>query len=169
MLVNTPSYSPLNPKPMNNPFQTPNATVELAEFEPPKPQAVVLAIRILWATMAIGLFSMLPGIRDGFWNEFSGDNMEIMIGVVVVFTVLSIAIFVALMVYLGRRANWARWGMLAMMCFGWIVTVSQGSDLIDQGMLAVVIDLGVAIAEAYAMALLFFGTGAQWFKARPEQ
>jgi hypothetical protein len=145
---------------MNNPFNPPTANLEREVVQPPKPAAIILATRLFWGTMILSLISLIPGFRLGYWEELADLPIEVLMGILMFF----ISLFSVLVVHIGKRANWARWSMLVFLVYGWIETATDLPSLLTQGQFAIGAEIAVIAGELYAIKLLFFGEGAQWFK-----
>jgi len=148
----------------DDPFRAPKARLSDADTGPDlaaRPASVTLACRLLWATLIIGALSMIPGVRTGLWSGV-GENAgagAFALGFIVAMTVLEA--WLIRLVSHGR--GWARWLLLAYLLAGWLMTFSDFSESIGQGMAAVVIDLSTGIAEVVAICLLFLSNGRFWF------
>jgi hypothetical protein len=143
---------------VDNPFKPPASNVERTQIKAPKPPSVVLAIRLLWASLVVGAISLLPGIRLSTWE---GDAFSI--AVVVGSTVFFTMVYAALIVFIARRKNWARVLLIVMVMLGWIAMAADSSWL-DEGPVAASLDAAMGLVEAYACYLLAFGAGRRWFK-----
>jgi hypothetical protein len=148
----------------DDPYKAPRAHV--ADIEPgpdlaSRPPSVTLACRLLWATLALGLLSLIPGVRNDLWTEFDKvpGAIVFMIGFVAVMTLLE----AWLIRLVSRRQGWARWALLGYLIAGWLMTFSDFSVSIDQGMAAVIIDLVAGFGELVAVGLLFLSGGRLWF------
>jgi len=115
-----------------------------------------------WLTWIIGLLSLLPGVRDGLWND---DEVPLALSITlgVVFAVFSA--WLILMTSRGR--NWARWALVIYTAVSWLLLLSDPDALRAQGTLAVAIDAAMLFIELYASFLLLFGEGVQWFRPAP--
>ena len=149
----------------DDPFRAPKARLSDADTGPDlaaRPASVTLACRLLWATLIIGVLSMIPGVRTGLWSGV-GENAgagAFALGFIVAMTVLEA--WLIRLVSHGR--GWARWLLLGYLLLGWLLTLSDFSASIEQGMVAVVVDLVSAIAEMIAVGLLFLSRGRAWFR-----
>lgn len=146
---------------MNNPFNPPSAKLEREVPEPPSPPAIRLATRLLWGTMLLSLINLFPGVRTDYWESLEDAPLELVTAIFVLVFVL----FSTLVIYIGKRVNWARWVMFVFLGYGWIDTATNLSSLLAQGQLAIAVEIVVVAGEIYAIWLLFFSEGAQWFKA----
>ena len=148
----------------DDPFRAPKARLSDADTGPDlaaRPASVTLACRLLWATLIIGALSMIPGVRTGLWSGV-GENAgagAFALGFIVAMTVLEA--WLIRLVSHGR--GWARWLLLAYLLAGWLMTFSDFSATIDQGMVAVIVDLVSGVAEMIAIGLLFLGRGRAWY------
>jgi hypothetical protein len=150
----------------DDPFQPPKAAVADVAAEQllaARPRSVTLACRLLWATIVVSLLSLIPGVREDMWTEVAA--MPGAVAVMLGFVGLMLGLEGWLIHMVSRRHGWARWVLLVLLALGWIITFSDFSASIEQGMAAVIIDLGVGIAEMTAAALLFLSRGSRWFGA----
>jgi len=156
------------PKPRqmtNDPFRAPEARVADADSRPDpasRPPSVTLACRLLWATLFVGVLSLIPGVRSGLWSglDQSPGGVAFVVGFAAVTTVFEAWLILSV----GRRRGWARWLLLAYLLMGWLTTFSDFSTSIDEGMAAVIVDLASGIAEMVAAGLLFLGSDRTWFE-----
>jgi hypothetical protein len=151
-----------------DPFKAPKAHVADVDIDralASRPASVTLACRLLWATIALGLVSLVPGVRNGLWTAYAQTPAAIVVALG--FTMLMIALEAWLIRLVSRRHGWARWALLGLLILGWVLTFSDFSVSIDQGMAAVVIDLVVGMAEMVAAGLLFLSGGRTWFQREP--
>lgn len=147
---------------MDNPYRAPASKVETHSVDAPPPPSVTRAVWLLWASMIVGILSMVPGVRRGIWDEIDGAAM---IAMVVIAFVLY-ALLAALIALTHRRHNWARWVLLALLVLEWMLMLAEPESTLAQGPLAVAIDAVISAAELLACYLLFTGAAREWF-ARP--
>lgn len=136
----------------DNPYEPPQAPLS-DPVGPARPIAVTRASWLLYASLALGTITMLPGMRG---EEFSlAANLVLL------------AIFGGLTVWLvhqtGQRKGWARWCLLAYLVFGWVLTFGIDSTTAGSSPLAVLLDYVCGILEVAAAWWLFTGPGARWF------
>lgn len=149
----------------SDPFKAPAAKVadpDLRGHREPRPPSVTLACRLLWATIALGLLSLLPGVRAGLWD--GRDNSLIAVVLALAFVAVMTGVELWLIRLVGSRHGWARWALLIYLIAGWLMTFSDFSASIEQGMAAVLVDLVTGITEMVAVGLLFLGKGRFWFR-----
>jgi hypothetical protein len=149
-----------------DPFKAPTAQVADRNIEPernqsPRPASITLACRLLWATIVLGLLSLIPGVRHGLWDDYAGSSVAVLLVLAVIAFMTGIEIWLIGLV--ARCHGWARWALLAYLFAGWLMTFSDFSGSIDQGMAAVLVDLVTGAAEIFAVGLLFLSRGRSWF------
>jgi hypothetical protein len=144
-----------------DPFAPPTAPLESVDPSwPPRPHSVNLACRLVMASLALGIVSLLPGIRPPRPDD-PLVPLAYTLGAVLVFGGLTV--WLAIEVLRGRL--WARWAMLAYLALGWWLGGAElGDDFMRSPVLGV-IDVACIALEAVACGLLFSGAGAQWFAA----
>jgi hypothetical protein len=147
-----------------DPYKAPKAQVADVDVGPDlasRPASVTLACRLLWVTLALGVLSLVPEVRTGLWVglEKTPGAVVFMVGFVAAMTLIE----AWLIRLVARRHGWARWALLVYLIVGWLMTFSDFSVSIEQGMIAVVIDLVCGVAEMVAAGLLFLSAGRMWF------
>lgn len=144
-----------------NPFAPPTAEVaDVNLSRPQRPQAVNLACRLIMISLALGIVSLLPGIRPPRPDD-PLVPLSFTLGAVVVFGGLTIWFAIEVL----RGKPWARWVMLAYLVLGWLLGAGEMSDDFLRSPVLGVIDAACIVLELLACRLLFFGAGAQWFAA----
>jgi len=145
----------------HNPFQPPEANVEdPVPSYGPRPVAVQRACLLVLLSLAVGVVSLIPGLRPVTPGEAEVPGWV---------TLLIVLIFGGLTVWLtvnvyGAR-NWARWGLVGFLALGWLIGFSTlPEDMVSSPFFAL-LDMGCVAAEISACALPFFGPAAQWFRA----
>jgi len=141
--------------------KAPVADVDIGQDAVPRPASVTLACRLLWATLALGVLSLVPGVRTGLWVDL--EKVPGAVALMLGFVAAMLLIEAWLIRLVARCHGWARWGLLVYLIVGWLMTFSDFSASIEQGMIAVVIDLVTGAAEMLAMGLLFLSAGRTWF------
>ncbi len=112
------------------------------------------------ASLALGIVSLLPGIRPPRPDD-PLVPLAYTLGAVLVFGGLTIWLAIEVL----RGKPWARWAMLAYLALGWWLGGGElGDDFMRSPVLGV-IDVACIALEAVACTLLFSGAGAQWFSA----
>ena len=121
-----------------------------------KPQPVVTAVNLLWASLAVGLVKMLMD-----FSNLSGMAPAAFTNIILIFTFALIA-FLIFKISAGR--NWARITLLVMFIIGVLPTLPIVLD--DFSRSAVVGALSVAQIglQVYALILLFTQPGSSWFR-----
>lgn len=152
-----------------NPYEAPEARVaDRAVAAAPRPREVSLACRILWVIFVLSFFTLNTTVRGEWWKSpgASDDAAELgYIGIVVVTAIFS-ALFALLIWQMGRRRNWARWGLLVFVIVGGVTLAGDFSRSISQTPIAAVFDVVALSFEIWACYLIFRGPGARWFAAR---
>ena len=144
-----------------NPYAPPGADVaDVNTARPPMPRAVRVACQLIMASLALGLVSMLPGIRPPRPDD-PAVPWAFTLGAIVVFGGLTIWLTLELL----RGKLWARWGMLAYLVLGWWLGGGEISDDFLRSPVLGLIDAVCIVLEIAACWLLFFGDGARWFAA----
>ena len=112
-----------------------------------------------WLAWIIGLVSLLPGVREGVWNEAEVPlAISITLGIV-------LALFAGwLILMMSRGRNWARWTLVIYTAVSWLLLLADPESLQAQGALAVTIDLVTLVIEIYACVRVLFGEGVEWFR-----
>jgi len=150
----------------HSPYDPPKTTVkDKPDVIPPRPAQIALAIRILWVGMIAGLIGLLPLIRGEWWLTPDGSTPEaagLVFGVVL--AVIFVGIGIMFYVFIGRRHNWARWGLLVYLLIGWIIQAVDLPQTIYKTPFAGAIDIGIVLSELWACYLLFLSPGARWFR-----
>jgi hypothetical protein len=143
----------------DNPYKAPASNVEAPEARPPKPPSVVLAVRLLWAILAVDMLSYVPGVRTGAWDSDAAGVTGLLLVVLGVAGTWLIAL-------IDRGSNSARRIMLVLVAVGWLAFIVDPALVLEGGPAAFILDVGTSIVAVYAMYLLFFGDGGRWFKAQ---
>jgi hypothetical protein len=149
-----------------SPYEPPKTTVrDRLDLIAPKPPQIARAVRLLWAGVIASGISLLPVLRGRWWVE-PGQTISAAqsLAFAMVVVTISFGIMISLMVLVGRRKNWARWVLLALLIVGWITAAIDMPQTLSATPFAGAIDFLVTIAELWATYLLFLSPGARWFK-----
>jgi hypothetical protein len=153
----------------HDPYRAPAAPVgkrEAAEDAAPAPQQVRLACRILWVTLLLSAATLHPSVRGEWWAqgaEGAADPGDVLAGGLFMSAVFFG--FVAALIFLtGRRQYWARWTLLAVLAFGWLMGLYDLPRSFAETPGAALADTLIAAAEMWASYLLFLSPGAAWFR-----
>jgi hypothetical protein len=121
-----------------------------------KPQSVITAINLLWASLAVGLVKMLMD-----FSNLSAAAPAAFTNFILIFTFALIG-FLIFKISSGR--NWARVTFLVMFIIGVLPTLPI--VLVEFSRSAVVGALSVAQIglQVYALILLFTQPGSSWFR-----
>ena len=153
-----------------DPYKPPAARVEDREEDEDlagRPPQVTLACRILWVALVIGLLSMHPTIRGDWWGEIDDDSavQVILYGATALLGAFVVAY--GILIYLiGRRNDVARWLLLVLLALGWMVTLGEFAETLEETPWAAVVDGVLLLVELFACYLLFLSPGAAWFRRR---
>jgi hypothetical protein len=145
-----------------NPYAPPGA--EVADPVLPRssaPPSVRNACLLIFASLALGLLTLLPDVRLPAPDE-PAVPMAVIVGLVVVFGGLTV--WFAILVLRGR--NWARWAMLVYLMLGWLLVGAELDSEMARAPMAAIIDTFCMAIEMVACGLLFFGAGGRWFSGR---
>jgi hypothetical protein len=122
---------------------------------------VRLACRMILASMALGLASLVPGVRAPL------DGVPEAAPIV---TLLLLALFTGLTLWLlwslALRRNWARWAMLAFLGLGWWLSSEDLMGEFLRSPLAATLDASCIALEMIACVLLFSAAADRWFIAQ---
>ena len=144
-----------------NPYAPPTADVaDPSPGWPPPPRAVVIACRLVLASLVLGIISLLPGMRPALPDD-PVVPWALTLAIVVVFGGLTL--WLVLEVWRGKA--WARWALLAFLALGWWLGAGQLSDDFLRSPLLGLFGVVSIALEVAACGLLFFGDGARWFAA----
>jgi hypothetical protein len=147
----------------NNPYGAPASAV--AAPPAPRPPEVTRAIRILWAVFVVSFVTLHPAIRGEWWvhpedAELGGAALVIGIFLIVFFS----AVYAALVWLTALGHNWARWMFLVLAVLTTLIAATDWTRSIAETPAGFVSDVLMTLAEVWALRLLFFGPGAQWFR-----
>jgi len=156
-----------------DPYKPPAARVEDKGEEEElagRPAEVTRACSILWVAIALGVIALHPAIRGEWWADLGdSDGDERNLVPIVIFGAIAVTALMFLacgvLTYLiGRRNNVARWIMLALLALGWLVTLGEFAESMDETPAAALADVLIMAAELWACYLLFLSPGAAWFR-----
>lgn len=156
----------------HNPYGAPGSEVRDPDQteEPVKPAQVRWACRLLWLALVLSMALLLPRIGE-LWLDYQdfGESLALMaVTIWIAVNVVVNGIYALLVWLISRRKNWARWGLLV---YGvsnlWMVVVMLKAPSYDDPVSAYIAWGLTLAAEFWALWLLFFGTGARWFKRTP--
>lgn len=141
---------------MNNPFEPPAA--EVADpANAPMPPAVQRACTLVLLALALGVVTLLPGIRPP-------EPEEVPFGFTLAVIVFFGGITVALVQVVRRGRNWGRWALLAYLVLGWWLMLDQLNEDFNASPLLGFLDIISVAMEVVAAVLLFKGASARWFR-----
>jgi hypothetical protein len=149
---------------MSDPFSPPKSPVEMPVVIVPRPAKISLAVNLLWITVALSVVTLIPGIRDGLWDDQSGFSFVIML----VIMAIIFGLYGVLIYFIGQGHNWARWLSFVLFLVGLISIYGDPDELITQGGLAVGMELLISALEICAFVLLFQKSSSRWFKGETE-
>jgi len=153
-----------------DPYRTPGAPVgrrEAAEDAAPRPEQVSLACRILWVTTLLSAATLHPSVRGEWWIGDASVDEETagaMLTGGLIMAGLFFGLFAAMLYLTGRRRNWARWVLLALLALGWVMWLTDLPRSFAETPGAALADTLISAAELAAGYLLFLSPGAAWFR-----
>jgi hypothetical protein len=133
------------------------STVTIAGNDPLKPKVVVLAVRLLYASIAI---VFIRGIIVGF--KF---NTDVPLASVVLFLFFVCGIVCFLIYKISRGRNWARIVYLLLYLTGNYFTILPLFRSVAVYPLTGILGIGHAVMELIALVMLFLSPANLWFKA----
>jgi len=143
----------------NDPYRPPSAEVQDPPVtRSPPPQQVSQARLLIWASLALGLLELLPGIRPEL-PDAPDVPLSVTLGLVVIFG--GITLWLADRLHGGK--NWARWAMLVYMILGWATSADDFGVYFTVSPIAGMISLACIALELVACWFLFTGAGDRWF------
>jgi hypothetical protein len=152
-----------------DPYKPPAARIEDLEGEAElagRPPQVTYACRMLWVAVLIDLLSMHPAIRGDWWGEPGEEDWQMFVyGAIGLSAVFTLA-YGVLIYLVGRRSDFARWLLLLLFALGFVVTVGDFAETLEERPWAGAADGLVLVIELAACYLLFLSPGAAWFKPR---
>lgn len=123
---------------------------------PQKPQAVVTAINLLWASLAVGLVKMLLD-----FSNLSAVAPAAFTNFVLIFTFALIG-FLIFKISAGR--NWARITFLVMFVIGVLPTLPFVLGEFSRSAVVGALSVAQIGLQVYALFLLFTQPGSSWFR-----
>ncbi|MCG2634651.1 MAG: hypothetical protein J4A00_07010 [Gammaproteobacteria bacterium] len=121
-----------------------------------KPQPVVTAVYLLWASMAVGLVKILMDL-----SSLSGVAPPAFTNFILIFTFALIA-FLIFKISAGR--NWARITLLVMFIIGVLPTLSIVPGEFSRSAVVGALSVAQIGLQIYAQFLLFTQPGSAWFR-----
>ena len=145
---------------MENPYKPPEAYVaDAADVTPgPRPSAVTRAVIAFWTAWALGVLTLIPGVRENVW-----DNAEIPAGVTLAMAIVFEAFSAWLIVMVGRGRNWARWTWVVFVVLSFLLMAADPSGWETERPLALGADVVTLVLEIYGCCLILIGRGAEWY------
>jgi len=141
----------------NNPYQAPQAQVSDGKGGAPvvRPAAIIVALTLLWASMAIGLL---------FWaNAFHAMQSGEMSAIQWLAQLIGLLVTAFLIVMIGRGRNWARIVFMVLMLLGIAFSgyVLRRLYYVSPNDL-----LALAVPPAFNLVAMFvvFVPGREWFR-----
>ena len=116
---------------------------------------------LLWVSFIVAIIvgvAELPSFELPEEMEFRGFMYWVF--------VVTFAISAGLIVFISRRHNWARIGLLLLTIAGGVATILVPPD--NASIREWVVEIGCTAAELLALYWLFTGEGATWFSKRPK-
>lgn len=121
-----------------------------------KPQAVVTAINLLWASLAVGLVKMLLD-----FSNLSAVAPAAFTNFVLIFTFALIGI---LIFKISAERNWARITFLVMFVIGVLPTLPIVLGEFSRSPVVGALSVAQIGLQVYALFLLFTQPGSSWFR-----
>ena len=121
-----------------------------------KPQSVVIAVNLLWASLAVGLVKMLMD-----FSNLSSVAPAAFTNFVLIF-VFSLIGFLVFKISAGR--NWARITFLVMFVIGMLPTLPLMFDEFSRAPVVGALSVAQVGLQVYALFLLFTQQGSTWFR-----
>ncbi|MEP7099560.1 MAG: hypothetical protein ABI781_03570 [Burkholderiales bacterium] len=143
----------------HNPYTPPTTELRDAPVVSagPPPMAVRVACGLVLASLAFGVLTLLPGVR-----EPEPDPPGVLVFVLVTYLVFGgLTLWFTLRTWQGR--HWGRWALFVYLAAGWVIYSFTFADDMIHAPMAALINIGCVALEVSACALLFFGAGARWF------
>lgn len=121
-----------------------------------KPQPIVTAVNLLWASLAVGLVKMLMD-----FSNLSGVAPAAFTNFILIFTFALIA-FLIFKISAGR--NWARITFLVMFIIGVLPTLPIVLGEFSRSAVVGALSVSQIGLQVYALFLLFTLPGSSWFR-----
>lgn len=121
-----------------------------------KPQPVVTAVNLLWASLAVGVVKMLMD-----FSNLSGVAPAAFTNFILIFTFALIA-FLVFKISSGR--NWARITFLVMFIIGVLPTLPIVLDEFSRSAVVGALSVAQIGLQVFALFLLFTQPGSNWFR-----
>lgn len=142
--------------------QTPNSTkpkenIIETQDSAQKPQAVTVAVKFLWVSLAIGLITRLLAIRNLSEIAIVGGNTDFVL-------LFSYALIALLIFKISQGKNWARVTFLLMFVVGMLTTILGLLDRFSQSPVVEIFSIAQDGLQGYALFLLFTHPGNAWFR-----
>ena len=151
----------------NNPYAPPKAAVGdvSSGAEPPRPEPVSRALKLLWAAVAV---SFVSGIINAYLTETPGVPKAMFAGMMVVGWVVGLVIIWWILSSIGKGKNWARIVQLVFFIFGilgvlMVFAMPQQVPGVVWALYAVQMGL-----NTWGVILLFSGPANAWFREMKE-
>jgi hypothetical protein len=122
-----------------------------------RPAEVLLAVRLLWSSVALGAFSQFLILRHVRFSE------DVVYAICDQLVVLAIVALIYYKIWLGR--NWARIALLILSVIGLYFYVPMLMRLLVPITAAGLIGVLQFLMQAFAMYLVFTQPGNGWFRA----
>jgi hypothetical protein len=150
-----------------NPYAPPKAVVgDVASgAEPPRPEQVTRALKLLWAAVAV---SFVSGIINAYLTETPGVPKAMFAGFMVFGWIVGLAIIWWILSSIGKGKNWARIVQLVFFIFGilGVVMVFAMPQQVPGVIWAFyVIQMGLNV---WGIILLYSGPSNAWFREMKE-
>lgn len=153
-----------------NPYAPPDAQVADPVREAPsmqRPRTVTLALRLMWAALAISAVNVVLGWNTMFdLAEIPAEVRAFVKVFAMLVMVLSFTAYVWIVWKMGEGRNWAR---IVLLIFQLLSLVANPfSQLPKQGVLVGSIGILAFVMEVAAIVLMFLPASREWFQPRPK-
>lgn len=145
----------------NNPYRPPSARVEdvadSAASATPRPRAVLIAVWLLWATIAI---EVLEKVLDAHNGLQSGAFVVVASNI----TIVMVGVLCWLIFMIGRRRNWARISYALLFALGMIFHLGNWQNALNgppRELIEIALQSGLQLA---AVVLVFQRAANAWFR-----
>ncbi len=135
-----------------------------------KPKNVILAIQLLWATIAVAVLSMaldwnqtLEKLNDQITHQFPGFPIKPELFIILIWG-FTLAILIWLIIKITSGRNWARILYLIMTVIGLPFSIPELVDKFNTSMLTFFLAFLTTILSVAICVLLFMPSSNAWFK-----
>lgn len=148
----------------SSPYSPPTSDLRQNAPLPPRPPGIGLSCLLFGATTLLGFSGFLPAVDPEL--DYAQAETWLILAISALF---GLPLSGLLLYCIWKGKNWARWTLTTLNIAGWLFTASQWPADYAKSHFLGGLDLTVAVFEMAACAMLFFGTGGQWFAAISRQ